>query len=80
VSNQKKAKNHPGADEISVVYPSKATMQAVTDRVTRDEFQRRMAGLPSILDQLHQGGRRIRVITLIDPEVIARWWDTAEEV
>jgi hypothetical protein len=47
-----------------------------SETVTRDEFQRRMAGHP-ILDTLHAAGRRTRVITLLDITAIEQWWDTA---
>ena len=85
--------SHPGQDEISVVYPGPEILpppgvdgdewqrdhaDEITriDTVSRDEFLRRMAGVGSIVQQVN-ANRRIRVVTLLDPKAVVRWWKTA---
>lgn len=89
--NSTDPRKHPGADELDVLYPGEGTVppegvelvewlesnppEIKTDRVTRDEFLRRMAGNP-VLDTLYAAGRDVRVITLMEPSAIMQWWDT----
>jgi hypothetical protein len=83
---------HPGTDTLAVIYPGLDAMPPAgtdllawcekhqppvrTDEVTRDEFQRRMAGNP-ILNLLHESGRNTRVISLMDTSALAQWLATA---
>lgn len=85
-------RKHPGSDELVVLCPAPTVLppdgvsleewfevhppESQVDHVTRDEFVRRMAGSP-VLDTLHAAGRRVRVITLMEPTAIVQWWDTA---
>jgi hypothetical protein len=80
--NSADPRNHPGRDELVIVYPDPSCLdesnppEARADHVTRDEFTRRMAGNP-ILDTLHGAGRDTRVIMLAEHDAITQWWDTA---
>ena len=85
---------HPGSDTLTVIYPGLTTMPPDgtdllawcethrppirTDEVTRDEFQRRMAGNP-VLDQLHESGPDTRVISLIETTALAQWLATGSK-
>lgn len=85
---------HPGGDRITVVYPHLTAMPPEGtdllawceehkppihyDEVSRDTFQRRMAGNP-VLDRLHEAGRDTRVITLMDTSALAQWLATRNE-
>jgi hypothetical protein len=85
-------RKHPGNDILTVVCPAPTVLppdgvaleewfelhppESQVDDVTRDEFQRRMAG-SAVLDTLHEAGRNVRVITLMEPTAIEQWWDTA---
>lgn len=86
--------SHPGSDTLTVIYPGLTAMPPEgTDllawcevhappichaEVTRDEFQRRMAGNP-VLDQLHEAGPDTRVISLLETTALAQWLATGNE-
>ena len=83
---------HAGGDTLTVIYPGLDAMPPAGtdllawceehkppirhDEVTRDEFQRRMAGNP-VLDQLHESGRDTRVISLMETTALAQWLATS---
>ena len=85
---------HPGQDKLWVIYPDIPAVppgvtdlldwceqhcpEVRTDTVTRDEFQRRMAGDP-VLDRLHEAGGHTRVITLLDTVAVAQWLATRRD-
>ena len=84
---------HPGSDMLTIIWPGLDTMpppgvdlgawceqlkpEIRHTVITRDEFQRRMAGNP-ILNQLHQAGRDTRVISLLETTALAQWLATED--
>ena len=71
---------NPMLDTITVVWPDVDAYARGSepvsriDRVTRAEFSERLAGTG--IGQAVAGDRSIRVVTLVDEEVLTRWHET----